>query len=133
MRGAEGVRVFVPPLSGSGSNRLAAAVAALALLGGSARAAQSREADKAVEAAAAKAVADLSPQKLGEVKSVTVLPLWKDDGYATDMVKAALAGKGVQILLRSDEEWKPLLDEIAWGTRREDVMDSATIQRFEQI
>lgn len=86
--------------------------------------------DKAVELAAAKAVEGM---KLGELKSVAVLPLWGDDGYAADMVKGALTRGGVQVLVRSEEEWKNLLDEISWNVKREDIMDAATIQRFGKI
>lgn len=91
--------------------------------------------DKAIEAASQKAIEKLDKAVLGDdVKSVAVLPLWGDkDGYAADMIKAALTQKGIQVLVRSDEEWKLLLDEIEWNAKREDVMDAATIQHFGKI
>ncbi len=91
--------------------------------------------DKAIEDAALKAVSDIDAAKLGDVKSVTVLPLWGDDeqGYAADMVKSKLTSSGVQVLARSEKEWDSLLDEISWNVKREDIMDASTVQRFGKI
>ena len=91
--------------------------------------------DKAVEGAAMEAVSKINAAKLGDVKSVAVLPLWNDDadGYAADMVKSQLSSSGVQVLARSEKEWDPLLEEIKWNMKREDIMDASTVQRFGKI
>lgn len=102
------------------------------LICGSAQAAYAP--DKAIEDVALKVASLLDKVALGDVKSVAVLPLWGDtDGYVGDMLKAALTRKGIEVLVRSDEEWKMLLDEIAWNVKREDIMDATTIQRFGKI
>lgn len=112
--------------------RKVAAVLACALVWGTARAAV--QTDKAIEAAAARALEGLDPTKLGDVTAVAVLPIWGDDrGHAEDMVKAGLTRRGVKVLARGRKEWDLLLGEIAWGAKREDVMDAATIQRFGKI
>jgi hypothetical protein len=91
--------------------------------------------DKAIEAAALKAVSKIDTTKLGDVKSVAVLPLGGNDadGYAADMVKSRLTSSGLQVLARSEEEWKTFLAEIKWSVQREDIMDPATVQRFGKI
>lgn len=113
--------------------RWIAILAACALLGAPARAAYLT--DKAIEAAAAKAMEGLDPARgLGDVTSVAVMPIWGDDGgHAEDMVKAALNRRGAKVLARSQKEWGLLLGEIEWGAKREDVMDATTIQRFGKI
>ncbi len=91
--------------------------------------------DKAIEAAALEAVSQIDTAKLGDVKSVAVLPLWNDDddGYAADVVKGRLTSTGLQVLVRGEKEWGALLDEIKWNVKREDVMDASTVQRFGKI
>ncbi|MHC5055632.1 MAG: hypothetical protein ACYTKD_13060 [Planctomycetota bacterium] len=91
--------------------------------------------DKAIEGAALDAVAKIDAAKLGDVKSVAVLPLWNDDGdgYAAIAVKGHLTSTGLKVLARSEKEWASLLDEIEWNAKREDVMDATTVQRFGKI
>ena len=91
--------------------------------------------DKAIEDAALEAAEKIDAAKLGDVKSVAVLPLWNDDadGYAADAVKGRLTSTGLQVLARSEKEWTSLLDEIEWNVKREDIMDASTVQRFGKI
>lgn len=91
--------------------------------------------DKAIEDAALKAASMIDSAKLGDVKSVAVLPLWNDDGdgYAADAVKGRLTSTGLQVLARGEKEWDALLNEIKWNVKREDIMDSSTVQRFGRI
>ncbi len=71
-------------------------------------------------------------------KRFAVLPVQRDiEGYFTLQVRNLFAqrgtAKGLELYARDDGEWKSLLDEIAWGQKFADTMDTATVQKFGKI
>ena len=75
------------------------------------------------------------PKRFADVPNVAVIPLRRDTDnlYATNAMKTALTKTQFKLFTRLDETWDKLLAEIEWGVKREDVMDSATVQKFGKI
>lgn len=90
--------------------------------------------DRAVEEAVSQAQSSLAKASLPGVEQIAIAPLWDDDDlYVTDLLKTKGSSIGYKIFVRDDREWKQLLDEIKWGTLREDIMSEETIQKFGRI
>lgn len=79
------------------------------------------------------------PSGNGSPKRFAVLPVQGDlaGGYLTLQVRnlftARGSPRGLELYARDDAEWKSLLDEIAWGQKFADTMDTATVQKFGKI
>lgn len=79
------------------------------------------------------------PSGAGAAKRFAVLPVQGDlaGGYFTLQVRNLFAARctprGLELYARDDEEWKGLLNEIAWGQKFADTMDTATVQKFGKI
>jgi len=90
--------------------------------------------DEATRAAVDQAIETLRAKNLEDVDTIAVMPLWDDpDGYVTETLKVAATNTAFRLVARGEAEWDQLLEEIGWTEKREDVMDSATVQRFGKI
>ena len=73
------------------------------------------------------------------VKRFAVLPLQQDvdGGYFTlqlrNLFSTQGSAKGYELYTRMDDEFKMLLNEIAWGQSYGDTMDPATVQKFGRL
>ncbi|HUW33973.1 MAG TPA: hypothetical protein VM223_20380 [Planctomycetota bacterium] len=89
---------------------------------------------RATDSAIAKIADGLGKRNVADVKTVAVVPLRGDEGdYATSGLRSATTKSSYGVFTRDDPTWDMLLGEIEWGTRREDVMDPATVQKFGKI
>jgi len=84
------------------------------------------------------AVAQIGEQLNGtefSIKSIAVVPM-RDDiagGYATDQLRSVVIKSPYDAFTRDDATWNTLLEEIAMGDDKGDVMAPETIQKFGKI
>lgn len=89
---------------------------------------------RAIDQAISQIGDQLAATEFEGIENVAVVPLWDDpQGYATEGLKRAVKMTSYGLFIRSDEEWDPLLSEIEWNIRREDIMSPETIQEFGRI
>lgn len=73
------------------------------------------------------------------MKRFAILPLQQDvdGGYFTMQLRNGFStqgsAKGYELYTRMDDEFKMLLNEIAWGQSYGDTMDPATVQKFGRL
>lgn len=91
--------------------------------------------DKAVDSLAERTWESIDEARRFEgVENIAIAPLFDDDeGEVAEALKSSSADSKYNVIVRTDEEWKRLLDEIKWGDERQDVMDEATIQKFGNV
>ena len=98
------------------------------------RAAEAETLQRAADAALQPVAADLAGRKFEQIKRIAVVPLRGDTGgYVTERVRDLVARTPYALFTREDQVWDDLLREIEWGTRREDVMNPETVQRFGKV
>jgi len=122
------------------TRRLACGAVLIAAMMAALMAAEARAADsidvlqRATDDAIAKICAELRKSN-PDIKNVAVLPLLDDDvdGYATEALRSAVVKTQLGVFTRDDRLWDALLGEIEWDTRREDIMNAETVQKFGRI
>lgn len=113
----------------------AAALLVCVALASPAEAGRRQARSRAIENAADKTAGELDAEPRFEgVKNIAVAPIFDDDeGELAEALKSASTKSRYTVIVRTDDEWRRLLDEIKWDDQRQDVMDPATIQKFGRI
>lgn len=90
--------------------------------------------DEAIEKAVIEAVNRLSEADLPEITRIAIGPVRGQEGKSIrEYLQAHGTKSGYEIYVRGDDDWNMLLKEIAWGVRKDDIMDQDTIQKFGRI
>jgi hypothetical protein len=91
--------------------------------------------NKAIQAT----LSDFLKQQNVPMKRYAILPLTQDleGGYFTNQLRNYFStqgpAKGYELYTRMDDEFKMLLNEIAWGQNYGDTMDPSTVQKFGRL
>jgi len=91
--------------------------------------------EKAIDRAVSRIAGRLTEGAFPGMRSIVVLPVIGEDHgeYATTALEAAVTKSPYGLFTRDNAEVNRLLEEIEWGTKRGDVMDEATIQKFGKV
>ncbi len=113
-------------------------VAATSGRAASAPATLERALDETINQVAQEAAQKLKATSFPDITNIAVLPLWGDcrpetKAYIVNTIQSQVIGGRYRVIERDRQTLDTLLKEIAWDTRREDVMDAATVQQFGKI
>lgn len=97
-----------------------------------------RALDETINQVAQEAAQKLKATAFPDVTNIAVLPLWGDcrpetKAYIVNTIQSQVIGGRYRVIERDRQTLDALLKEIAWDTRREDVMDAETVQKFGKI
>jgi hypothetical protein len=97
-----------------------------------------RALDQTINEVAREAAQKLKATDFPDITTIAVLPLWGDcraetKAYIVNMIQSQIIGGRYRVLERDAKIWDALLEEIAWNTRREDVMTAETVQKFGKV
>ena len=93
------------------------------------------DARQALQSAVKKAGASLSQSVTDRKQTISVLPIAGDRGrYVEGLLKNVVTNSGfVYVEGREDPFWDAIMAEVEWDERKQDMLDSATIDKFGKL